>query len=175
MPDASVEAGLGPVADVESEAPDAESEAPDAAPAPVMPVFRIMTVVDLTVDLPDPFAVVHLIEDEPPARRLDIPIGLADATSLAYALGRGGTAKPLTHELFSEVLRRFGIDVVAVRLTGRSVGAYTAEVDLMGASGHEVVPCRPSDGIALALRQPVSAPLLADERLLEGRGDVAPA
>jgi uncharacterized protein len=168
MPDGSVEAVPEPVA-------DAELEAPEVASTPVTPVFRIMAVVDLTVDLPDPFAVVHLIEDEPPARRLDIPIALADATSLAYALGRGGTPKPLTHELFTDVLRRFSIEVVAVRLTGRSVGTYTAEIDLMGGTGHEVVPCRLSDGIALALRQPVAAPLLADERLLEGRADVAPA
>jgi bifunctional DNase/RNase len=34
--------------------------------------------------------------------------------------------------------------------------------------------CRPSDGLVLALRMPVPAPILVDERLLEGSGDVAP-
>ena len=44
----------------------------------------------------------------------------------------------------------------------------------MTAQGHEVMPCRPSDGIVLAARQVVSAPILADERLLVGTGDVMP-
>jgi bifunctional DNase/RNase len=37
------------------------------------------------------------------------------------------------------------------------------------------VDCRPSDGIVLALRMPVPAPILVDERLLDEVGDVVPA
>jgi len=36
------------------------------------------------------------------------------------------------------------------------------------------VDCRPSDGLVLAMRMPVPAPILADERLLQTLGDVAP-
>ena len=49
-----------------------------------------------------------------------------------------------------------------------------AELDLMTPAGRKQVDCRPSDGIVLALRMPVPAPVLADERLLEEAGDVAP-
>lgn len=141
------------------------------APAPAA-VLRIMSVLDVVVDLPDPFAVIQLIEDEPPGRRLDIPVGTQDAVTLAYALRGRETPRPLTHELFADVLRRYQIDVVAMRLTGRSGGVYLAEIDLMGPKGREVLACRPSDGITLCLRHPVAAPVLADERLLASGADV---
>ena len=42
----------------------------------------------------------------------------------------------------------------------------------MTPAGREQVDCRPSDGIVLALRMPVPAPILVDERLLEHAGDI---
>ena len=44
----------------------------------------------------------------------------------------------------------------------------------MAPNGRERIACRPSDGLVLALRMPVPAPILVDERLLEGSGDVGP-
>lgn len=137
--------------------------------------FKVLSVIDVSIDLPANHAVVTLVEDDPPCRRLEIPIGIPDASSLAYALRGLDTRRPLTHELFADVLRRLRADVVAVRLVGRSGGTYLAELDLMSPSGHEVVSCRPSDGLTLALRQPVSAPVLSDELLLATTEDVAPA
>jgi len=64
--------------------------------------------------------------------------------------------------------------VIAVRLIGRDHGNYLAELDLMAVNGRERVACRPSDGLVLALRMPVAAPILVDERLLEESGDVVP-
>jgi hypothetical protein len=72
------------------------------------------------------------------------------------------------------VLQRAHVDVVAVRLTGREEGNLLAELDLMTPGGREMIDCRPSDGLVLALRMPVPAPVLVDERLLEDGGDVAP-
>ncbi|HUA95923.1 MAG TPA: bifunctional nuclease domain-containing protein, partial [Acidimicrobiales bacterium] len=93
---------------------------------------------------------------------------------LANALRRVESPRPQTHELLATTLRRLGVDVVAVRLVGRTGATYLAELDLMGARGREVISCRPSDGLVLAVRQPARAPVLADERLLDGEGDVAP-
>jgi bifunctional DNase/RNase len=80
----------------------------------------------------------------------------------------------MTHELFATVLQRARIDVIAVRLIGRDQGNYLAELDLMAPNGRERVPCRPSDGLVLALRMPVPAPILVDERLLQWSDDVVP-
>jgi hypothetical protein len=57
---------------------------------------------------------------------------------------------------------------------GREEGTLLAELDLMAPGGRERVDCRPSDGIVLALRMPVPAPILVDERLLESLSDVDP-
>jgi len=73
-----------------------------------------------------------------------------------------------------QVLQRARIDVIAVRLVGREEGTLLAELDVMTPGGRERVDCRPSDGIVLALRMPVPAPILVDERLLETLGDVDP-
>ncbi len=152
-----------------------------AEPAPpeehgaVPTVFRVVDVVAVDLELPDQFPVLHLQEAEAPRRDLSFRVGLAEGVGLAHALRHLATPRPLTHELFTTVLQRLGVDVVAVRLTGRESGTYVAEVDLMAARGREVLACRPTDGITLALRQVVPAPVLVDDRLFTERGDVAPA
>jgi uncharacterized protein len=134
--------------------------------------FRVMDVMAVTMELPDQFPLVTLQEAEPPRRELSFRVGLPEGVALAYALRGVSTARPLTHELFTTVLQRLRADLVAVRIVSRHGTTYGAEIDVMTARGREVVPCRPSDGLVLAARQAVAAPVLADERLLAGTGDV---
>jgi hypothetical protein len=136
--------------------------------------FKVMEIMSVTLELPEQYPRVTLQEAAPPLRQLVFPVGLPEGVAIAYALRRLDTPRPLTHELFSTVLRRLTVDIVAVRLVGRTAGTYRAELDLMGPQGHEIVECRASDGLALALRQTVRAPVLADERLLSTGGDVVP-
>jgi uncharacterized protein len=144
---------------------------PDTGPVAVL---RVMEVVHVHVPLPSQFPVVTLREAEAPFRSMELPIGMAEGVALAHALHKVATPRPLTHELFVSVLERLHVDIVAVRLVGRAGGTYLAELDLMGTSGREVVPARPSDGLVLALRAAVAVPVLADDRLIEGQGDVEP-
>lgn len=137
-----------------------------------MPVFRVMEVVEVAMALPSPFPTVTLREAEPPYRTLTIPVGLPEGTALAHTLYKVATPRPLTHQLMVEVLQRLNTDLAAVRLVGRFSGTYVAELDLVGVHGHEVVSCRPTDGLTLALRQGVPSPILADERLFNAEGDV---
>jgi uncharacterized protein len=149
--------------------------APPPAPAPApAPAFRVMDVEDVSLELPSQYPAVTLVESEPPMRALVFPVGLPEGTAMAQALRRMSSRRPMTHELFMQVLQRVRIDVIAVRLVGRDEGNLLAELDLMTPDGRERVDCRPSDGLVLALRMPVPAPILADERLLEEAGDVIP-
>ncbi len=143
---------------------------PPAAP----PALRVMDVEDVSLDLPSPYPAVTLVESESPFRTLVFPVGLTEGTALAQAMRRLESPRPMTHELFTEVLQRARLEVIAVRLVGRDNGNYLAELDLMTPQGSERIACRPSDGLILALRMPVTAPILVDERLLEGQGDVVP-
>ena len=152
--------------------PDEGGADQQAEPAAVEPRFSVMEVASVHVDLPSPFPLVTLTEVEEPFRVISMPIGMAEGVALAHALHKVPTPRPLTHELFDTVLRRLHVDLVAVRIVGRTAGTYLAELDLMATGGREVVPCRPSDGLVLALRCSVPAPVLADVRLLEGPGDV---
>lgn len=179
--DAPTDAAVEDPADaaVESRSVEPAPQAPAAAdpppePAPSLPEFRVMDVEDVALELPSQYPSVTLVESEPPMRALVFPVGLPEGTAMAQALRRMDSRRPMTHELFMQVLQRARIDVIALRLVGRDEGNLLAELDLMTPGGRERVDCRPSDGIVLALRMPVPAPILVDERLLNEAGDVVP-
>jgi bifunctional DNase/RNase len=151
---------------------DVQPEVAAAGTTPRLATFRVMDVDDVSLELPTQYPSVTLVEPEPPMRDLVFPVGLPEGTAMAQALRRLEGRRPMTHELFMQVLQRAHIDVIAVRLVGREDGNLLAELDLMTPGGRERVDCRPSDGIVLALRMPVPAPILVDERLLEAGGDV---
>jgi len=136
--------------------------------------FVVMDVEEVSLDLPSQFPTVALAESGPPMRSLVFPVGLTEGTAMAQALRRMESPRPLTHELFMQVMLRTRVEVIALRLVGRENGNYLAELDLMAPHGREKIPCRPSDGLVLALRMPVVAPILVDERLLDNVGDVEP-
>ncbi len=140
-----------------------------------MPEFSTALVSEVTVDLPNQHATVVLRENESPWRHLSFPVGLPEGAALAHALRRIPTPRPQTHELMAEVLERAEVDVVAVRLVGRSGSVIFAELDVRSRAGRAVHGCRPSDGLTLALRQRVPVPVLVDRRLFEQTGDVEPA
>jgi hypothetical protein len=162
------------VTDVQPQPQPDVADLADVAAAPLVAAFRVMDVEDVAMDLPSPYPAVTLVESEPPMRALVFPVGLPEGTAMALALRRMDSRRPMTHELFMQVMQRSRIDVIALRLVGRDEGNLLAELDLMTPAGRVRVDCRPSDGIVLALRMPVPAPILADERLLDDLGDVAP-
>jgi uncharacterized protein len=147
---------------------------PPATPGAAAATFRVMDVDDVSLDLPSQYPSVTLVESQPPMRELVFPVGLPEGTAMAQAVRRISGRRPMTHELFTQVLQQAHIDVIAVRIVGREEGNLLAELDLMTPAGRERAVCRPSDGIVLALRMPVPAPILVDERLLETGADVAP-
>lgn len=136
--------------------------------------FRIVVVASVHVPLPDQFPVVTLEDTEVPGRALSFRIGLAEGAALSHALSGTAAPRPSTHELFTTALRRYGVDVLAVRLVGRVGTTYLAELELLGSRERHVLSCRPSDALCLALRRRVAAPVLADERLFTEDGDVLP-
>jgi hypothetical protein len=146
----------------------------DEEPAMPAHLWAVVMVFDIAVDLPTPHARVTLREVADPYRMLVIPIGLPEGTALAHAWRGVPTPRPLTHELFSDVLTRLGATIDVVRLTGRRAGVVLAEIEISSPRGREVVSCRPTDGVTLSVRQGVPAPILVDLRLFDDDGDVDP-
>lgn len=131
--------------------------------------WRLVTVAGISMELPSTNPEIELRESAPPYRELRIPVGLAEGTAIAYAWRGMKTPRPLTHDLIIEVLSSHQVSLEAVRITRRVGQVYFAEIDTMGPKGRRVVSCRPSDAIALLLRQELPTPLLVSEAVLDGR------
>lgn len=127
--------------------------------------WRVVTLAGVRMELPSEHPEVVLQESESPWRQLCIPVGLAEGRALAYAWRGVPTPRPLTHQLFADLLERHGVDVSAVRITGRQGSIFLAELDTIGPRGQHTVPCRPSDGLCLVTRRRMPTPVLVAEEL----------
>lgn len=129
-------------------------------------IWRLAGVVGVELTLPSSYPEVMLLETPPPHRRLRIPVGLAEGTAIAYAWRRIATPRPLTHQLMVDVLDRHNVRVEAVRITAVTDGIFAAELDTTSRMGRQVVPCRSSDALAVALRQRPPVPILVADWVL---------
>ena len=129
-----------------------------------------MLFVDVVLLLPATNPVVVLQEAEPPYRELRIPVGGAEGIAIGYAARGLATPRPLTHELFAKTLEEFGLTLDVVRITTVRGTAFTAEMVVSGGVGARLIQCRPSDGIALALRQRLPVPIMAAPYVLTRAG-----
>lgn len=128
--------------------------------------WRVAGVAGVRLELPGVHPEVLLQEREAPWRELRIPVGFAEGTAIAYAFRALPTARPLTHSLMVDLLDLHAVEIVALRIVGRTGAVFLAELDTTGPKGRQVVSCRPSDGLALVLRQKIPAPVLVAEALL---------
>jgi hypothetical protein len=96
---------------------------------------------------------------------------MADGNAIAFAWRGLTTPRPLTHALFTDVLERHGVQLEAVRITARRGRSYFAELDTVGPRGRQVIPCRPSDALALVLRQRMPTPVLVADWVFDPEVD----
>lgn len=129
-----------------------------------------LELIGLRVEPPANTPIVLLRETSAPGRILPIFIGGAEATAIAFALEGVATPRPLTHDLMRDVLEALDTQLERLILTGLVDGTFLAELELSTPTGTRTVECRPSDGIALALR--TGSPITATDELLEEAGQV---
>jgi hypothetical protein len=129
---------------------------------------RKMEVVGVRVEMPTNQPIVLLKETEGD-RYLPIWIGPVEATAIAFAQQGMVPARPLTHDLFRDVLEALGVQLTTVNITALRDGIFFA--DLIFSNGKEV-SARPSDSIALALR--TGASIFAAEEILDEAGVAIP-
>ena len=126
--------------------------------------MRELSVVGVRVELPSNQPIV-LLREVDGDRYLPIWIGAVEATAIAYAQQGIVPARPMTHDLFRDVLDAVGATLSAVRITELRDGIFYAELVFDG--GVEV-SARPSDAIAVALR--TSTPIFGAEEVLAEAG-----
>ena len=126
--------------------------------------MREVTVTSLGLDKTSSTPVVILREKDG-ERLLPIWIGPGEASAIAMELAGVHFARPLTHDLFSAVVRGLGSSLVRVLITKVVENTYYASLVFHREGEFVSIDSRPSDSIALALR--AEAPIFADESLLE--------
>jgi len=121
-------------------------------------------VVGVRIEMPSNQPIV-LLKEVDGIRYLPIWVGAVEASAIAFAQQGLVPVRPLTHDLFTTVLRMVDAQVERVELTDLIDGVFYAELHL---AGDKTVSARPSDAIALALR--ASAPITAAESLFSKAG-----
>lgn len=109
--------------------------------------MRSLEVLGVRVDAPSG-APVLLLRDQTSGLCLPIWIGAAEAAAIVTALEGEEPERPMTHDLFAEIMTRFCQHQLSGHITNVQDGVFHAELHI----GEEVITARPSDVVALAVR-----------------------
>lgn len=94
-------------------------------------------------------APILLLAESGGDRVVPIWIGAQEASAIAHALEGVVPPRPMTHDLMADLLARLGHTNVQARITEvRDEATFLAELEIDG----QVIPARPSDVVALAVR-----------------------
>lgn len=105
-----------------------------------------------------------LLTDREEEKVLPIWVGLLEAHSIAIALEKLETPRPLTHELMVNICSFLGAKISHVIISDLQDNTFFAELHITK-NGHDYpIDARPSDAIALALRTAV--PIYLSEKLV---------
>lgn len=96
---------------------------------------------------------------------LPIWIGRPEADSIALALGKITTPRPLTHDLIKNVLEGLKTKITKIVVTEIVDNTYYAAI-YVNKGGVEIpIDSRPSDAIAVAIR--MSSPIFVEDSVIE--------
>ncbi len=102
-------------------------------------------------------------------RKLPIVIGVSEAQSIAIALEKSVNApRPLTHDLFKNILQLYHIDLREVIIHKMKDGIFFANLITVQNGKEAMVDARPSDAVALAVR--FKCPIYTTEEVLDKAG-----
>ncbi len=96
---------------------------------------------------------------------LPIWIGHPEAAAILMKLQGAATPRPMTHDLFTDILSQLEARVVKIAVTELRENTFYAQITV-AVDGTEIeIDSRPSDAIALAVRS--DAPIYAAEAVIE--------
>jgi uncharacterized protein len=127
---------------------------------------------EVRVEMPGNTPVVLLRERTGARRVLPILIGDAEARAIVFAVDRVQTPRPMTHDLFRDVLETLGVGMRQIVVTELRDRTFFAELHLIEGENASVVSARPSDAIALAVR--TGCPIFVADAVIDEAGFVQP-
>ena len=113
--------------------------------------MRQVDVVGVRLELPSNQPVL-ILRDQQATRYLPLWIGTAEATAISLALEGVDPPRPLTHDLLANVINQLGGQVTSVTVSELIEGTFYATINFLN---HDSISARPSDAVALAIRNQV--------------------
>ncbi len=98
---------------------------------------------------------------------LPIWIGKPEADSIALALGKVATPRPLTHDLVKNITDGLKIKITRIVVTEIIDNTYYSLIHLNDGRKETLVDSRPSDAVAVALR--AGAPIFVEDSIMATR------
>lgn len=123
-----------------------------------------MKVSGLTID-PLTNTPIVVLKDLQNKKAIPIWIGLFEASAIATELEKIVFPRPMTHDLFNEFLKSFGVMVNRIEIVDIRSNTFFANIYLSRDGQNYMIDARPSDAIAIALR--ANAPIFVDEIVVE--------
>jgi uncharacterized protein len=96
---------------------------------------------------------------------LPIWIGHPEAAAILMKLQGANTPRPMTHDLFTDMLEKLEARVIRIAVTELRENTFYAVVTVAVEGSEIEIDSRPSDAIALAVRS--DAPIYADDAVIE--------
>jgi bifunctional DNase/RNase len=107
---------------------------------------------------------ILLLKDMDGVETMPIWIGKPEADSIALALGKVATPRPLTHDLIRNILDTLKVKVTRVVVTQIMDNTYYALVYITDGKKELPIDSRPSDAVAVALR--TNSPIFVEDDVL---------
>lgn len=93
-----------------------------------------------------------VLAEEGGTRRLPIIIGAFEAQAIALEIENIKPDRPMTHDLFTSVMRAFSIEVSEVVISDLKEGVFFGKLICQNGKQTLEIDARPSDAIAIAVR-----------------------
>ncbi|MFQ5354491.1 MAG: bifunctional nuclease family protein [Thermodesulfobacteriota bacterium] len=129
-----------------------------------------MKVFAITID-PLTNAPIVILKDNDDENTLPVWIGVLEAGAIASEIENIQFSRPMTHDLFTNLLRAVDMKLKSVEITDIIENVYYANLQIASETkGTFTIDARPSDAIAIALR--MEAPIYVDTIVLDKSRDI---
>jgi bifunctional DNase/RNase len=106
--------------------------------------------------------------DEEGRRALPVGVGPYEAQAIVAGARKLESPRPTAHDLLATVIEQLGGTLERVVIHDLRDGAFIGQLEVRTPKGVMEIDCRPSDGMAVALR--TGCPILVDEEVLDKAG-----
>lgn len=110
---------------------------------------------------------ILLLKEVEASGTLPIWIGKPEADSIALALGKVATPRPLTHDLVKNITDGLKVKITRIVVTEIIDNTYYALIYVSDGKKETLIDSRPSDAVAVALR--ASAPIFVEDSIMATR------